>query len=175
MPFRLLQQPSSFSEEEGVWVWDVTPDHQLFLDLENQLRFRVEEVRFREASNTSSRASKRAQQLYDQQFPSNTPNGVASTTPGGASSSGPTPKRSSTPVNVGMSTERISDGRPMDPKTPGSKATPAGATPPQIAPPQSPAMSIVASVDRAGLGLTSWWPPEDLEGNDEEDEAQMEQ
>ena len=31
-------RPSSWSPEENLWVWDVTPDHQLFLDLENPAR-----------------------------------------------------------------------------------------------------------------------------------------
>ena len=59
VPHRLLQHPSQWSAEEGVWVWNVTPDHQLFYDLENELRFRVEEVSFREERNlaASGRAS----------------------------------------------------------------------------------------------------------------------
>ena len=54
VPSRLLQAPSEWSQEEGVWVWHVTPEHQLFYDLENELRFRVEEVRFREERNVAA-------------------------------------------------------------------------------------------------------------------------
>lgn len=154
VPARLLQQPSSWSDEEGVWVWDVTPDHQLFLDLENPLRFRVEQVKFREASNTSSHAKWTDQQQPPNDHSLGTPH--AAVTPG--ASGGPTPKRSATPVNVGMSSERMSDGRSV------GQPTPARRTQSQL---QAPAMSIVASIDRAGLGLSSWWPPDDLDGDEE--------
>ena len=35
----------------------VTGDHELFYDLENEVRFRVEEVRFRQETNTAARSS----------------------------------------------------------------------------------------------------------------------
>ena len=158
VPARLLQQPSSWSDEEGVWVWDVTSDHQLFLDLENPLRFRVEQVKFREASNTSSHAKWSGQQ-QDQNLATGTPHAAA--TPG--ASGGPTPKRSATPVNVGMASERMSDGRATGQPAP---AVAVGRTQSKL---QTPAMSIVASIDRAGLGLSSWWPPDDLEDDEEEE------
>ena len=44
VPSRLLQEPSSWSAEEKLWVWDVTPTDQLFVDLENELRFRVQQI-----------------------------------------------------------------------------------------------------------------------------------
>lgn len=60
----------------------------------------------------------------------------------------------------------------VTPTRPGSASTP----PPTPAPPSplskivapQPAMQVIASMDRAGLGLTSWWP-EDEEAGEEED------
>lgn len=55
VPARLLQAPSYWSTEEGVWVWNVTEDHQLFNDLENEMRFRVEAVNFRQETNVAAK------------------------------------------------------------------------------------------------------------------------
>lgn len=51
---RLLQENSSWNAEEKLWVWNVTEEDQLFLDLENPVRFRVEEVVFRQPTNMAS-------------------------------------------------------------------------------------------------------------------------
>lgn len=41
VPNTMLPEPSSWSQDEKLWVWNVTPEDKLFLDLENQARFRV--------------------------------------------------------------------------------------------------------------------------------------
>jgi DNA-directed RNA polymerase III subunit RPC8 len=57
IPNIYLQQPSSWSEEEQLWVWNVTGDDQLFLDLENPARFRVQSVAYRRpAASAAARA-----------------------------------------------------------------------------------------------------------------------
>ena len=109
VPSRLLQSPSSWSDEERVWVWDVTPDHQLFLDPANPLRLRVEDVIFREPTSVVPQAD--------------------------------------APPKTSTSTSRA--------------GTPTGSGPAgDAAPTPQPAMQIIAGIDRAGLGLTSWWPPD---------------
>ena len=146
VPPRHLQQPSSWSDDEGVWVWDVTPDHQLFLDLDNPLRFRVEEVRYREATNVASHAA-RAGALRQQQQQQ-------------TSSAAPTPQRRAgqavTPAGTAAGGSTAA--------TPGASRPGATPTP---APPQAPAMMVIASIDRAGLGLTTWWPPDALSDEEE--------
>ena len=48
---------SSWSEEEQLWVWNVSEDDQLFLDLENPARFRVSSVAYRRpAASAEARA-----------------------------------------------------------------------------------------------------------------------
>jgi DNA-directed RNA polymerase III subunit RPC8 len=121
VPARMLQPPSTWSAEEGVWIWDVTPDHQLFLDLENELRFRIEEVRFREPTNAASLTARRE---------------AASPSKGVQSASGVS--------------------------RPGSSQKTTSLPPPPPPPPPPPAMQIIAGIDRSGLGLTSWWPPDDV-------------
>ena len=46
VPQSLLQKPSSWSTEEKLWVWELYPDNPLYLDLENQARFRVVKVSY---------------------------------------------------------------------------------------------------------------------------------
>jgi len=55
VPKALLQEPSSWSPEESLWVWDVDTDHQLFLDLENPVRFRVHDVVFPAQANLAKK------------------------------------------------------------------------------------------------------------------------
>ena len=127
VPARLLQPPSFWSAEEGVWVWDVTSDDQLFYDLENPLRFRVKEINFRQETNTAAAAA----------------SGAGSSCAGSGMTTGLSKPRERLPTHGGS-------GKPLAPI--------------------APAMTIVASVDQPGLGLTSWWPP-DAEGEDEEEGA----
>ena len=54
VPKTLLQEPSSWSAEENLWVWDVTSTDQLFVDLENELRFRVQHISYRPPTNMAS-------------------------------------------------------------------------------------------------------------------------
>uniref|UniRef100_A0A7S4BAP9 DNA-directed RNA polymerase III subunit RPC8 n=1 Tax=Chrysotila carterae TaxID=13221 RepID=A0A7S4BAP9_CHRCT len=46
VPTSALQKPSRWSSEENLWVWELYPDNPLYLDLENEARFRVLEVSF---------------------------------------------------------------------------------------------------------------------------------
>ena len=135
VPSRLLQSPSYWSPEEGVWVWNVTDDHQLFYDLENELRFRVEEVRFREETNVSARKPKAS-------------SAAKASSPKTSSGAGG-------PTNVGCSS-----GTRSSTATPTQSGSPAPAAVP-------PAMLIVAGTDRSGLGLSSWWPPDEDEAADD--------
>lgn len=54
VPHSLLQDPSSWSPDEQLWVWDVTPENQLWLDLDNMVRFRVDDVAYEFPGNTAS-------------------------------------------------------------------------------------------------------------------------
>ena len=54
VPSRLLQEPSSWSAEENLWVWGVTATDQLFVDLENECRFRVQHIEYRPPTNMAS-------------------------------------------------------------------------------------------------------------------------
>lgn len=119
VPSRLLQEPSNWSTEESLWVWDVTPTDQLFIDLENELRFRVHHISFRPPTNMAS-----ARQ--------------AAATAAAARTSGK------------------------------DAAAESGAT-------LAPAMQIIAGIDKPGLGLTSWWPPDEDEGDGEYEDGDMEQ
>ena len=147
VPARLLQKPSSFSQEEGVWVWNVTEDNDLFLDLENPLRFRVEEVRYREPTNSAS--------------------GTVLT--GDGNGAKPPRVQPGAPSNGNGGGAGTGGG-------PGSRGPPSTGTSAKVeamkeAPPAAAAMRIIASIDRAGLGLTTWWPPhDDDEGEENADE-----
>lgn len=125
VPSHLLQPPSYWSADECVWVWNVTPEHQLFYDLENELRFRVVEVKFRE---------ERAVPVSSQ--------------PGAAGSAA-----------------SVSAFYPAS-----ASATAAG-TAPEPAPAPEPAMLIVAGLDRSSLGLTTWWPADELDAEGPTEEA----
>ena len=46
VPSGMLPDPSSWSDEEQLWVWNVTPEDRLFIDLENKIRFRAAQVSF---------------------------------------------------------------------------------------------------------------------------------
>ena len=98
IPNMHLQHPSTWSEEERLWVWNVTEDDQLFLDLENPARFRVQSVAYRRpaASGTAKPGTQQG------------------------------------------------DSEPA-------------------------AMQITAAIDQAGLGLISWWPPDDAGGDGDGD------
>ena len=115
VPSRLLQEPSSWSAEENLWVWDVTSSDQLFVDLENECRFRVQHIEYRPPTNMASARQAAA-----------TAN-AAKAQPGGKEA----PKES-------------------------------GAT-------LAPAMRIIAGIDKPGLGLMSWWPPDEDEDEEQED------
>ncbi|KAH7284146.1 hypothetical protein KP509_34G041200 [Ceratopteris richardii] len=45
VPEHLLQQPSRFDEEENLWVWSYN-ENDMFMDLEEEVRFRVEHVKY---------------------------------------------------------------------------------------------------------------------------------
>ena len=47
VPVQLLPTPSSWSDEESLWMWNIYDDNPLFVDLENQARFRVVQVTYR--------------------------------------------------------------------------------------------------------------------------------
>ena len=129
-PSHLLQYPSSWSPEERVWVWDVPgTEHQLFFDVQNSLRFRVEEVHFHEPSNESAKAA-----AAD----------GAGGGPGTPGVRGAARGEGATAHGQGL--------RATSPQTTGKKHA------------AQPAMQILASMDRSGLGLTSWWPPDESLG-----------
>mmetsp|Transcript_24385 Transcript_24385/g.58707 ORF Transcript_24385/g.58707 Transcript_24385/m.58707 type:complete len:223 (+) Transcript_24385:13-681(+) len=110
VPSRLLQDPSRWSADENLWVWDVTPTDPLFFDLENDVRFRVQQIMYRPPTNMAS-----ARQA------------AASAAAAQSSSKDIVEKEN-------------------------------GAT-------LAPAMQIIAGVDKPGLGLTSWWPPDQEDYN----------
>ena len=162
VPARLLQPPSVWSEEEGVWVWNVTPEnedeHRLFYDLENELRFRVEEVRFREERNVAASvvAAKKGG------------GGGGAAANGGAVAATRTPSKgggaAAAAAAAGASGGTPGSGGNGNGESPnkGGGGGDGGTEPTPVLPP-APAMLIVAGVDRSGLGLTSWWPPDDVD------------
>eukprot|EP00326_Haptolina_ericina_P013275 CAMPEP_0181205708 /NCGR_PEP_ID=MMETSP1096-20121128/20626_1 /TAXON_ID=156174 ORGANISM="Chrysochromulina ericina, Strain CCMP281" /NCGR_SAMPLE_ID=MMETSP1096 /ASSEMBLY_ACC=CAM_ASM_000453 /LENGTH=207 /DNA_ID=CAMNT_0023296519 /DNA_START=8 /DNA_END=631 /DNA_ORIENTATION=+ len=112
IPCTLLQEPSCWSTEEKLWFWDYSPNDQLFLDLDNELRFRVQHIAFRPPTNMASARQAAATAAAARQ------------------------------------------GQEM------ASASPSLA----------PAMQIIAGIDKPGLGLTSWWPPDvDVEEYEDED------
>jgi len=140
VPKTLLQEPSSWSPEEGLWVWNVTPEHELFVDLENPIRFRVHQIVFAEQGNAASRAA------------------VAATAAAAVASN--VASRPGTP-GAGASTSALA--AKTQAAGGGSSGAPAAAPPVAVEPP----MRIIAAIDKAGLGLTSWWPGD--EGGDDAD------
>ena len=131
VPKTLLQEPSSWSAEENLWVWNATPDHELFLDLENPVRFRVHQIAFAAQANQASRAAGAAI--------------VANTV---------TEKK-----HAVASRDALGVGAAAASTALAAKAgTPAAA--PAPVPPEPP-MRIIAGIDRSGLGLTSWWPADE--------------
>ena len=117
-------------------MWNVTDDHQLVYDLENTIRIRVEEVKFREERNFAAVASRRGKD-----------GGDSSKANGNATTPQKTPPQKAPPKTA-------QSAQPQEPP-------PTTAPPP--APPQDPAMSIIAGVDQSGLGITTWWPADDLD------------
>lgn len=151
VPSARLQQPSRWSEEERVWVWEVPgTSSQLFFDVQDPLRFRVEEVRFREPANEASAQNTRllADEVVDGRR-------SAPTTPGHRAPTGATPNGASQSASAATAASTKTPSRQNDP----SGAARALAAKKQ----QQPAMQIMASMDHAGLGLISWWPPEEDE------------
>lgn len=143
VPGRLLQEGSVWSEDEQVWVWCVPgTDSQLFFDVQNPLRFRVEAVHYRQPSNEAAKVAA-ATTLSDRV--------------GESRATTPIPKSPTTP-------------QPTPPPTPGTPGTSASSKWPKVPFQQQPAMQIFASMDRAGLGLTTWWPADDDDGGEEEEE-----
>ena len=166
VPSRLLQAPSEWSEEEGVWVWSVPTEedeHQLFLDNNNPIRFRVNEVHFREPANFASVRSRRRQQQQQQQASCAT-GGSASEARTGGMIGASTPARSAAgDCGSGGGSQVATPGWP------GSLPASARSTPVPLPPlpPPPPAMQITAAIDRPGLGLISWWPPDEVEPPDD--------
>lgn len=108
-PSRLLQTPSSWSAEECLWVWDVTPTDRLFFDLENEVRFRVQKIVYRPPTNMASARQAAA-----------------------IAAAAQTQGKDAAKDNVAF---------------------------------LPPAMQIIAGIDKPGLGLTNWWPADELEGD----------
>lgn len=53
IPYEYLQQPSKFDEDEQLWVWEYTTDdggHDLFMDINEEIRFRVVDEMFTDLS-----------------------------------------------------------------------------------------------------------------------------
>lgn len=53
IPYEYLQQPSKFDEDEQLWVWEYTTDdggHDLFMDINEEIRFRVVDEVFTDLS-----------------------------------------------------------------------------------------------------------------------------
>ena len=138
VPKSLLQEPSSWSPEESLWMWNVTPDHQLFLDLENPVRFKVHQIVFAEQANAASRAA------------------VAATAAAAVASN--VASRPGTP-GAGASTKALAA------KAQAGASSSSGSAPAAAVPPPEPPMRIIAAIDKSGLGLTSWWPGD--EGEDD--------
>jgi DNA-directed RNA polymerase III subunit RPC8 len=163
VPGRLLQEGSSWSQEEKLWVWSVpgTDNQKLFFDTQNPLRFRVEAVKFREPSGE---AAAHAPPLADHVSESR----AATPTP----TPTPTPSRAgSQPASAARADAAAAAATP--PPTPGSSGRNGQqaslARLPQALP---PAMQIIGSMDRAGLGLNIWWPPDpDFDPDPEPDDV----
>jgi DNA-directed RNA polymerase III subunit RPC8 len=142
VPARALPTPNFWSAEEGVWVWNVSEDHQLFFDLENVLRFRVDEIRFREERNAPRK-------------------------PGGAAAGGATqPGLASSAVGGGGGATGIATKGGV--VNCGCTSRPPSAPTVPQAPPPPPTMLIVGGIAADGLGLTTWWPPDEDEPEEEE-------
>ncbi|XP_028409117.1 DNA-directed RNA polymerase III subunit RPC8-like [Dendronephthya gigantea] len=55
IPYEYLQQPSKFDEEEQLWVWEYETDegtHDLFMDINEEIRFRVIDENFTDLTPT---------------------------------------------------------------------------------------------------------------------------
>ena len=55
IPYVYLQQPSKFDEEEQLWVWEYETDegtHDLFMDINEEIRFRVIDESFTDLTPT---------------------------------------------------------------------------------------------------------------------------
>ncbi|XP_078347084.1 DNA-directed RNA polymerase III subunit RPC8-like [Oculina patagonica] len=53
IPYEYLQQPSKFDEDEQLWVWEYMTDdggHDLFMDINEEIRFRVVDEVFTDLS-----------------------------------------------------------------------------------------------------------------------------
>lgn len=143
VPKALLQEPSSWSPAENLWFWDVDTDHQLFLDLENQVRFRVHDVVFPAQSNLASKATAAAVREDGTAVRTVAPQTVSR--PG-------TP--SSTTATSALAAKQQAAAKAKG----GGDASISNM-------PIEPFMRIIAGIDRPGLGLTQWWPS-DQDGGD---------
>lgn len=140
LPSRLMCDDSTWSEQEQLWVWNVTPEDELWLDLENPVRVRVDTVRFAPPSNMAS-AKQAALLLAAAEYQADA-------------------QRQAQREKAAAKAGTIAGKQRM-------VAKPAALPPP---PPVEPAMQITVSIAESGLGLTSWWPPDDPDA--EADEAE---
>lgn len=144
LPSRLMQEGSSWSEDEKLWVWNVTPEDALWLDLENAVRVRVDEVCFAPPSNMAS-AKQAALMLAAAEYRAD------------AQRQAQRQKAAARNGLVAGSQRAIAKPAPLPP-----------------APQQVPAMRLVVSIAESGLGLTSWWPPDELAADEGDDAMEAE-
>ncbi len=142
---RLLQENSTWCADEKLWVWNYVGDsdestavsNKLYLDLENPVRVRVEEITFCQPANLA--AAKHA-------AASEAANGTrgkprAQPTP-------PPPQQQQQQQQQQQPTQQAQQQPRGRQKGRPEQTNPQG---------EQPAMKIVAAMDKSGLGLYSWW------------------